>query len=72
VAAIARQAAVEDPKWHADALIGFDPLRDRIVGNIRPALLALPSAVLLVLLAACVVPTLRAIRVDPATALKRD
>jgi len=51
--ALSRQVAIDDPKWHAAAQVRFEPLRDRIVGDVRPALLALLGAVSLMLLASC-------------------
>ena len=49
----ARGLSAEDPRWHAGALVRFGPLRERIVGNVRPALLVILAAVGLVLVAAC-------------------
>jgi predicted permease len=49
----ARGLSAEDPRWHAGAIVRFGPLRERIVGNVRPALLVILAAVGLVLVAAC-------------------
>lgn len=49
----ARGLSAEDPRGHAGAIVRFGPLRERIVGNVRPALLVILAAVGLVLVAAC-------------------
>jgi putative ABC transport system permease protein len=51
--AFARGLSSEDPPWHAAAMVRFAPLRERIVGDARPALLVILGAVGLVLVAAC-------------------
>jgi predicted permease len=50
---VARGLAAADPRWHDGALVRFGPLRDWIVGGVRPALLLILAAVGLVLVAAC-------------------
>ena len=50
---VARGLSAEDPRWHGGAIVRFGPLRERIVGNVRPALLVILAAVGLVLVAAC-------------------
>lgn len=53
MAALDREAAESDPRWHADRRIAVAPLRDRVVGNVRTPLVALLAAVGLVLLGSC-------------------
>ncbi len=50
---LARLRAAEDPKYHASARLSVIPLREEIVGYVRPSLLALLTAVALLFLAAC-------------------
>ena len=50
---VASAFAVRDPKWHADTLLRAVPLRDVVVGSVRPTIRALLAAVALVLLATC-------------------
>lgn len=50
---IARGFASIDPRNHADTGVRVPPLRDRLVGNVRPLMLILPAASALVLLVAC-------------------
>jgi predicted permease len=54
LAAIARDREREDPRWHAATGLRAEPLRDAIVGGIRPLLLGLLASVAAVLLIACV------------------
>ena len=49
----ARGLSAEDPRWHAGAIVRVGPLRELIVGNVRPALLVILAAAGLVLVAAC-------------------
>jgi putative ABC transport system permease protein len=50
---IAQTYAARDPTWHSDALLRTQPIRDVIVGGVRPAIQALLAAVALVVLATC-------------------
>jgi predicted permease len=50
---VASVLAARDAKWHADASLRAVPLRDVIVGSVRPTIRALLGAVALVLLATC-------------------
>lgn len=50
---VAQVFAARDPKWHSDATLQAVPLRDVIVGDVRPVIRALVAAVALVLLATC-------------------
>ncbi len=49
---VARGFAQEDPKFHASTGVRLMPLRERIVGEVRPMLLLLTAAALLVLVVA--------------------
>ena len=51
---IARRLAQEYPKSNADRMIAAEPLRDDIVGDVKPTLWLLLGAVSLVLLVACI------------------
>ena len=51
--AVAQTLAARDAKWHADTLLRARPLRDVIVGGVRPTIRALVAAVALVVLATC-------------------
>lgn len=53
LAGIARARERLDPRWHEDSGLYAVPLRDAIVGGVRPLLLGLLAAVALVLLIAC-------------------
>jgi hypothetical protein len=48
---VASVLAARDAKWHADASLRAVPLRDVIVGSVRPTIRALLGAVALVALA---------------------
>jgi predicted permease len=50
---IARTYEARDPKWHGDARLRTEPLREVIVGGVRPTIRALVAAVGLVLIATC-------------------
>jgi predicted permease len=50
---VARAWAAGDPRWHEGAMVRFGPLREWIVGGVRPALLLILAAAGLVLVAAC-------------------
>jgi putative ABC transport system permease protein len=47
--ALVDRAAEEDPRWHGTATVTIQPLRELMVGGIRPALLLLLGATALVL-----------------------
>jgi putative ABC transport system permease protein len=51
--ATAAQIAESDPRWHHGHGITLVPLRDEMVGNVKPALLALMATVAFVLLIVC-------------------
>ena len=51
---IAEQRAKEDPRWHKDTSMNAQPLREAIIGDVRPLVLGLLGAVSVVLLIACV------------------
>jgi predicted permease len=50
---VASVFAARDAKWHADATLRAVPLRDVIVGGVRPTIRALLAAVALVVVATC-------------------
>ena len=50
---IARGFAASDPRTHSNSTARVVPIRDRIVGNVRPTLLLLSVASLVVLIVAC-------------------
>jgi len=53
VLAISRRLQKEYPDTNAGVVIEFEPLRERLLGGIRPALVVLLAAVSLILLIAC-------------------
>jgi predicted permease len=50
---VASLFAARDPKWHSDIRLEMSPLRDVIVGRVRPTIRALMAAVVLVVVATC-------------------
>lgn len=50
---VAQVFAARDPKWHSGVILQATPLRDVIVGSVRPTVRMLVAAVALVLIATC-------------------
>jgi putative ABC transport system permease protein len=70
LAAIAGRLSREYPKSNADFTTAITPLRERYVGNARPALIAMIAATLLVLVIAC--SNVAALQLARSTSRRRE